>query len=345
MVRFGTGSKACDMTTLIERVGAGVTVRRLEPVALGATTAAAIACQEWVGRGDPHSADAAATDAMRAALAEAPGLGTVVIGEGEKDAAPMLYNGEQLGNGDGPRFDVAVDPLECTRACAHGLPGSLATIAIADPGTLWFPGSAFYMDKLVVGAPAREALDITARPEDSAVAIAWSLGKTVHELRAVVLGKPRHADLIARLRGLGVHVASPADGDVAGALEALLPDGDADVLMGVGGTPEGVMTACAVGALGGGMEARLAPQKEAESRALAAAGVDVERVLRLEDLAAGGSLFVATGVTTGSIARGPARVDRAWRTESLVISHGSVRRVLETSFDGNPNPEDRNVEP
>ncbi len=328
------------MTTVTEPVGAARSVRRLEGVALAATTAAAIACQKWVGRGEPHCADSAATDAMRAVLAEAPGLGTVVIGEGEKDRAPMLYNGEQVGNGGGPRFDLAVDPLECTKACAAGLPGALATIAIAAPGTLWSPGPAFYMDKLVVGAAARDAIDITARPEDTAVAIAWALGKTARTLRAVVLGKPRHAELIGRLRELGVHVSTPSDGDVAGALEALLPDGNADLLTGIGGTPEGVMTACAVRELGGGMEARLAPQREAESQALADGGVDRERVLGLEDLAAGESFFVATGVTNGSIARGPARVGRAWRTDSIVISGGSVRRVLETSFDRDPRPED-----
>ncbi|HEV3376592.1 MAG TPA: fructose-bisphosphatase class II [Thermoleophilaceae bacterium] len=324
------------MTTLTERPGAIRSVSRLEPVALAATRAAAIACQRWVGRGDPHSADAAATDAMRAALAKAPGIGNVVIGEGEKDAAPMLYNGEQVGNSDGTRFDIAVDPLECTKACAAGLPGSLATIAIAAPGTLWAPGPALYIEKLVVGAAARDAIDITARPEDTAVAVAWALEKTPQTLRAVVLGKPRHAELIGRLREMGVHVSTPADGDVAGALEVLLPDGSADLLVGVGGTPEGVLTACAVRALDGGMEARLAPQRQAESDALADAGVELERVLGLEDLAPGESLFVATGVTSGSIARGPARVGRAWRTDSIVISDGSVRRVLETSFDRDP---------
>jgi fructose-1,6-bisphosphatase II len=169
MARGAAGVNARRMTVskVGERVGAVASVRRLEAAALAATTGAAIRSQEWVGRGDPVSADAAATKAMRAALAQAPGLGTVVIGEGEKDGAPMLRNGEQLGNGDGPRFDIAVDPLECTKACAAGLPGSLSTIAVADPGTLWFPGSAFYMDKLVVGAAAREAIDITARPEDT----------------------------------------------------------------------------------------------------------------------------------------------------------------------------------
>jgi fructose-1,6-bisphosphatase II len=253
----------------------------------------------------------------------------------------MLFNGEHVGDGDGPRFDVAVDPLECTKACAKGLGGALATIAMADPETLWSPGPAFYMDKLVVGAKAREAIDITSRPEDNAIAIAWALGKSVTDLWAIVLDKPRHVELIGRLREVGVRVTTPADGDVAGALEAVLPDGEADVLMGVGGTPEGVMTACAVRALGGGMEARLAPQRKDEARSLATAGVDIDRVLALEDLAAGESFFAATGVTNGSIARRPAQVDGAWRTDSILIADGSVRRVLETRVDMNPKREDR----
>jgi len=304
----------------------------LEPAALAATRAAAIAAVSQVGRGDPLAADAAATEAMRGALSHAPGRGTVVIGEGEKDEAPMLANGEAVGNGAGPRFEIAVDPLECTKACAAGLPGSLATIAFAEPGTLWSPGPAFYMDKLVVGAAAREAIDVTASPEDNAAEVAYALGKEPGEVRVTVLDKPRHTDLIARLRAFGASVAAPADGDVGGALAALLPDGGVDLLMGIGGTPEGVMTACAVRALGGGMQGRLAPQRPAESDALRDVGVDVERVLELEDLAAGESLFVATGVTDGPFVRGPRRAGEGWLTESLVVSRGTVRRVLETSF-------------
>jgi fructose-1,6-bisphosphatase II len=316
-------------TVAVDQLSTAASVRALESAALAATRAAALACQDWVGRGDPKAADGAATDAMRAALAHAPGRGTVVIGEGEKDAAPMLFNGEDLGDGRGPAFDVAVDPLECTKACAHGLPGSLATIAIAQPESLWSPGPAFYMDKLVVGAAARDAIDIAASAEDNAVAVAEALGTPLAELGIVVLDKPRHAGLIARLRALGTSVSTPADGDVAGALCALLPGGGADMLMGIGGTPEGVMTACAVRALGGGMQARIAPQREAEGRALADAGVDTERVLQLEDLAAGESFFVATGVTDGSLVRRPWRSPRAWRTDSVVVAEGSVRRVLE----------------
>ena len=298
----------------------------LEAVALAATRDAAIACQPFVGRGDKHAADAAATEAMRRALAEAPGLGTVVIGEGEKDGAPMLYNGERVGGG-GPAFDIAVDPLECTTFCAKGLPGSLATIAFAEADALLRPGPSHYMEKLVVPSAARDAIDLADVPEVTAARVAGALGKEIAELRMVVLDKPRHVELIERLRLAGVSVTTPSDGDVAGALEALLPSGDADLLMGVGGTPEGVMTACATRALGGGMQARLAPQSDAEARAVVDAGLDSDRVYGLEDLVDGPAFFVATGVTRGSLLARPRALDGAVVTESLVISERGVRLV------------------
>ncbi len=208
----------------------------LEPVALEATRGAAIACQRWIGRGDGRGADRAATQAMRVALGRAPGVGTIVAGEGAKDEAPMLCDGERLGASGGLEFDIAVDPLECTTLCAKGLPGSLATIAFAAPGTMATLAAAFYMDKLV-GPPAlRGALDITQPPEANLERAAGALGKPVCELRVVVLDKPRHERLIERLRHAGAAVMTPPDGDVAGALAAPLPDGDADVLMGTGGS-------------------------------------------------------------------------------------------------------------
>ncbi len=308
----------------------------LEPAALAATREAAIACQPFVGRGDKHAADDAATGAMRSVLAEAPGVGTVVIGEGEKDGAPMLYNGERVGAG-GPAFDIAVDPLECTTFCAKGLPGSLATIAFAEGDTLLRPGPSHYMDKLVVPPEARDAIDITDSPEANATRIAVALGKETAELRVVVLDKPRHAGLIERLRRTGACVITPTDGDVTGALEALLPSGEADLLIGVGGTPEGVMTACAVKALGGGMHARLAPQSDVEACAIAEAGLDPGRVYDLDDLVGGPAFFAATGVTGGSLLCRPKDVDGVLVTESLVISEGSVRLVEARSV---PQPQE-----
>ncbi len=297
------------------------------PAALAATRAAAGACQPWFGRRDGRAADHAATEAMRRALAGAPGRGTVVIGEGEKDEAPMLANGERVGTGVGPAFDVAVDPLECTSLLAAGEPGALATIAIAEAGCLWRPGASHYVDKLVVGAAARDAVAITDPPERTLASLAEALECRVTDLRAVVLDKPRHARLIARLRAAGAQVATPPAGDVAGALAAVLPDGGADLLLGVGGTPEGVLAACAVRELGGGMQVRLAPQRAAEAAALRRTGVSLDRILHVEDLVAGPAAFVATGVSGGRLLRRPWPTSAGLRAASLTVVDGAVRRV------------------
>ncbi len=308
--------------------GAASIVDVLEAVALQATRAAALACQAWHGRGDANAADGAATDAMREALAHAPGGGEIVSGEGEKDDAPMLAGGELVGTGDGPRFDVAVDPLECTSLLANGLPGALATIAISEAGCMWRPGPSHYVEKLVVGPAARDAIDITASPERNLAAVAEALCKPISEMRVVVLDKPRHAELVAVLRAAGASVCTPSAGDVAGSLAALLPDGDADVLMGVGGTPEGLMTACAVRALGGGMQVRLAPQRPAERDALRAAGMEDTAPLSLDQLVWGESAFFATGVSGGSLLRRPWFQGGEQLTESLIVAAGEARRLV-----------------
>jgi fructose-1,6-bisphosphatase II len=327
---MGSGADAPSPPT-----GSGeIAVRALEPIAHAATRSAALACQPWFGRGDDKAADGAATEAMRESLSFAPGCGTVVIGEGEKDEAPMLHNGEQVGTGEGPDFDIAVDPLECTKFCAAGLPGALATIAMAEGGSLWSPGTAHYMDKLVVGREARDAIDITKSPEDNIRSVAEALDKPVGDMRVVVLDKPRHEELIDRLRAAGAAVSAPADGDVAGALAALLPDGPADMLVGVGGTPEGVMTACAVASLGGGMQGRLAPQSDEEAKKLADADVDVDRALTLDELVQGASIFVATGVSGGDLLRRPWEEGDTMLTESIVITSGGVRRIVEQAAVG-----------
>lgn len=293
--------------------------------ALAATQAAAIAAAAWAGRGDPHAADAAATSAMRTALASA-GTGMVVTGEGAKDEAPMLADGELTGDGGNPSFDIAVDPLECTDLCARGLPGALSTIGVAPPGSLWSPGPAFYMDKLVLPPAARGAARITDEPETTVQNVGTALGKSVAKMRVVVLDKPRHRELVARLRSLGPTVMTPPAGDVAGALSVLLPGGGADLLLGIGGTPEGVLAACAARALGGGMQGRIAPQRDDERERVRDAGLDTDQVLELDELVGADGAFIATGVTGGLLAA-PRRRYGWLTTDSIVIAGGAVHHI------------------
>jgi fructose-1,6-bisphosphatase II len=299
--------------------------------ALAATRAAAVVAARYAGRGDAHGADGAATAAMRSVLGRSPSTGTVVTGEGAKDEAPMLAPGELTGDGAAPSFDIAVDPLECTDLCARGLAGALSTIAVAPLGSLWSPGPAFYMDKLVLPPAARDAATLDDPPETIVRRVAAALGKPVAELRVVVLDKPRHKELTARLRDLGASVLTPPAGDVAGSLAVLLDDGDADLLLGVGGTPEGVMTACAARVLGGGMQARIVPQRDDERERVEAAGLSLTELVDLDRLAAADGAFVATGVTGGELLARPSRRNGSLTTESLVITAGSVRRIRQTS--------------
>jgi fructose-1,6-bisphosphatase II len=305
----------------------------LEPLALDAVRAAALAARRHEGRGDGKAADAAATEAMRTVLNGGRGSGTVVIGEGEKDAAPMLFNGEELGLGGGARYDVAVDPLECTDLLAAGLEGALTTMALAAEGALWSPGAAHYMDKIVVGAEARGAVDLGAEPEDNVRSLAAALGKPVRDVRVVVLDKPRHTELVGRLHATGAQVVHIPAGDVAGALLAVLPETGVDMLLGIGGTPEGVMSACAVKALGGEMQGRLAPQREPEAQALAAAGRSTTEILGVDDLVTGPAVFAATGVTGGSLLRAPWHSGAFVFTESLAVREGVVRWIVQASPD------------
>ncbi|HEY4268687.1 MAG TPA: fructose-bisphosphatase class II [Galbitalea sp.] len=252
------------------------------------TEAAALAAAEWFGRRDKNAADEAAVAAMRAVLATAPFDGTVVIGEGEKDAAPMLANGERLGVG-GPAVDIAVDPLDGTRLVAEGLPGSICVIAIAPAGTMLARNDVFYMDKIVAGAAAHGILDLRNSVADNVSALSAALGKTRAELVVVVLDKPRHSALLADLTAAGVTQRLVGEGDISAAVAAADPDGDVDLVLGIGGTPEGIVAACAVRALGGFMQGRLAPQTAGEPRD----GSD--RILELDDLVASDAvLFVST---------------------------------------------------
>ncbi len=294
------------------------------------TESAAMAAARWIGRGDKESADQAAVDGMRSVLDTVRMRGVVVIGEGEKDHAPMLFNGEEVGNGEGPEVDVAVDPLEGTRLTALGQPNAIAVIAVAERGTMLFPGAAFYMEKIAVGPRAIDVIDITRSPTENVNRVAVALGKTPREVDVVVLERDRHNDLILELRAAGARVHLIRDGDVAAAIAAARPGSGVDMLYGVGGTPEGVISAAALKCVGGGIQGRLWARDEAERVALRDAGLDPERVLHTNDLVKGDDVFVAaTGVTTGALLRGVRYTDAGAETDSIVMRSrsGTVRRV------------------
>jgi fructose-1,6-bisphosphatase II len=294
------------------------------------TEAAAMASARWIGRGEKESADQAAVDAMRFVLDSVSMRGVVVIGEGEKDEAPMLYNGEEIGDGTGPEVDVAVDPLEGTRLTALGIPGAISVIALAERGTMFFPGAAVYMDKIAVGPHAADAIDIDVSPTENVSRVAEATGRTVNDVTVVVLERERHDGLIAELREAGARVNLIRDGDVAPSIAAAQPGTGVDMLMGIGGTPEGVISAAAIKCLGGAIQGRLWPRDETERVSLAEAGFDVERVLTQDDLVRGDDLFVAaTGVTGGSLLRGVRVGESAVETESIVMRSrsGTVRTI------------------
>jgi fructose-1,6-bisphosphatase II len=294
------------------------------------TEAAAMGAGRWIGRGDKSAADQAAVDAMRAMLDTVSMDGCVVIGEGEKDEAPMLYNGERVGDGKGPEVDVAVDPLEGTRLTALGQPNAIAVIAVAERGTMFFPGAAVYMEKIAAGADALDAIDITATPTENVNAVARAKGRKPTDIRVVVLERDRHEALIGELRQAGARVQLIRDGDVAPAIACARPGTGVDVLYGIGGTPEGVISAAALKSLGGGMQGRLWPRDDEERQKLVDAGYDVARVLATDDLVAGDNVFVAaTGVTDGALLRGVRYVPGAVTTDSLVMRSrsGTVRRI------------------
>jgi fructose-1,6-bisphosphatase II len=294
------------------------------------TEAAAMGAGRWIGRGDKNAADQAAVDAMRAMLDTVAMTGVVVIGEGEKDEAPMLYNGEEVGEGGGPDVDVAVDPLEGTRLTALGQPNAIAVIAAADRGSLFFPGAAVYMEKIAVGADAIGAIDIDASPAENIAAVAKAKGRRVTDIRVTVLERDRHEELIGELREAGAHVNLIRDGDVAPAIAAARPETGVDMLYGVGGTPEGVISACALKCVGGGIQAKLWPRSDDERQSLLDAGYDLDRVLTTDDLVTSDNVFVAaTGVTTGALLRGVRYVRDGAITDSIVMRSrsGTVRRI------------------
>ena len=294
------------------------------------TEAAAMGAGRWIGRGDKNAADQAAVDAMRSMLDTVTMDGVVVIGEGEKDEAPMLYNGERVGEGRGTEVDVAVDPLEGTRLTALGQPNAIAVIALAERGSMYFPGAAVYMEKIAAGANAVGAIDITATPTENVNAVARAKGVKPTDIRVVVLERERHEALIGELRQAGARVNLIRDGDVAPAIAAARPQTGVDLLYGIGGTPEGVISAAALKCVGGGIQGKLWPRNADERDALVDAGYDLDRVLTTDDLVAGDDVFVAaTGVTTGALLRGVRYVRDGAVTDSIVMRSrsGTVRRI------------------
>ena len=294
------------------------------------TESAALASARWVGRGQKESADGAAVEAMRTILQTIAMNGTVVIGEGEKDDAPMLYNGEQVGDGSDPEVDVAVDPIDGTTLTAHGKTNALSVIAVGERGSMLDPGPSYYMDKVAVGPEGVGAIDITASPTQNLRWVARAKRESVRDLTVVILDRPRHADLIDEVRSTGARIRLITDGDVYGGIATAWPDAGVDILFGIGGTPEAVITAAALKSMGGEMQCRFSPQSAEESSAMTAAGFDLDRILTHDDLIEGDNcFFAATGITDGQLLRG-VRFDRnGARTQSLVMRSrsGTVRMI------------------
>ncbi|MEX0153786.1 class II fructose-bisphosphatase [Microbacterium sp. LMI1-1-1.1] len=295
-----------------------------------ATEAAAIRASPFIGHGDKNAADGAAVDAMRKFLGTVNFSGTVVIGEGEKDNAPMLFNGEIVGNGNGPVCDIAVDPIDGTSLTAAGRRNAISMIAVADRGSMLDASSVYYMEKIVAGAEAVGVLDIRHPIEHNIALLAKATGKDASELQVGVLDRPRHAELIERIRRAGAATRLLLDGDVAGGIDAASYDGRLDLCIGIGGSPEGVATACAVKAFGGFIQTRLAPQNAEEAERGAKAGLKLDHVYEVDELVTSdNTLFVATGVTDGNLVRGVRRRGRVISTESIVLRSrsGTIRRI------------------
>ncbi|TLP99523.1 class II fructose-bisphosphatase [Nesterenkonia salmonea] len=294
------------------------------------TEAAAIAGGAWVGKGDKNGADGAAVDAMRSLLDTVNLNGVVVIGEGEKDEAPMLFNGEHVGNGTGPEADVAVDPIDGTRLTALGYDNALAVLAVAERGSMFDPSAVFYMDKLVTGPEAADMVDLRLPVKQNLHLIAKATGKSVDQLNVCVLDRPRHSKLVEEIRSAGARTRFIMDGDVAGGIAAARPGTGVDVLMGTGGTPEGIVTACAIRAVGGVIQGRLAPKDDEEKQRALDAGHDVDEVLTTNDLVKSDNCyFAATGITDGDLLRGVRYEGDRVTTQSIVMRarSGTVRIV------------------
>jgi fructose-1,6-bisphosphatase II len=294
------------------------------------TEAAAMAAGRWVGRGDKNGGDGAAVDAMRQLISGVSMQGVVVIGEGEKDDAPMLYNGEEIGDGTGPACDVAVDPIDGTTLMAKGMPNALAVLAVAERGAMFDPSAVFYMEKLAVGPEAAGMVDINAPVEYNVRQVAKAKSISVGDVTVCILDRPRHEKLVEEVRAAGARIHFITDGDVAGAISAARDSTGVDMLIGIGGTPEGIITACALKCMGGELQGRLWPKDDDERQRAIDAGHDLDRVLTTDDLVKGDNIFfVATGVTDGDLLRGVHYRRGGATTQSLVMrsKSGTIRMI------------------
>ena len=296
------------------------------------TEAAAMAAGRWVGKGDKNGADGVAVNAMRVMISSIGMNGVVVIGEGEKDNAPMLYNGEQVGDGTGPECDVAVDPIDGTTLTAKGMANAVAVLAVAPRGSMYDPSAVFYMEKLVTGPEAADVVDIRYPVAENIYQVAKAKGSSTSDVTVVLLDRPRHAQLAEEIRATGALIKFIVDGDVAGAIAAARPDSGIDLLLGIGGTPEGIIAACAMKCVGGVIQGRLWPQDDAERQKALDAGhnLDPEFVLSTDDLVTGDDcFFVATGITDGDLMRGVRYRAGGCTTDSLVMRSrsGTIRKI------------------
>ena len=319
---------AGGMTSLLNTPG--VPDRNLALELVRVTEAAAMAAARWVGRGDKNGADGAAVNAMRQLIGSVSMNGIVVIGEGEKDDAPMLFNGERVGDGSGAEADVAVDPIDGTTLAAKGMPNAIAVLAVAERGTMYDPSAVFYMEKLVVGPDCAEVVDINAPVEHNLRQIARGKGEHVEDLTVCILDRPRHDRLVEDVRAAGARIKFISDGDVAGAIMAARAGTGVDMLVGIGGTPEGIIAACAITCLGGMIQAKLWPRDAQERRKALDAGHDLDRVLTTADLVTGDDVFfVATGITDGELMEGVRYTPAGPTTHSIVMRSrsGTIRDI------------------
>jgi len=294
------------------------------------TEAGAMAAGRWVGRGDKEGGDGAAVDAMRELVNTVSMRGVVVIGEGEKDNAPMLYNGEEVGNGDGPECDFAVDPIDGTTLMSKGLPNAISVLAVAERGAMFDPSAVFYMNKIAVGPEAIDAIDITAPIGENVRQVAKAKGLSVSDMTVCILDRPRHEKLMAEVREAGARIRLITDGDVAGAISACRPNSGTDLLAGIGGTPEGIITAAAIRCMGGAIQCQLAPKDDEERQKAIDAGYDLDQILSTEDLVSGENVFFcATGVTDGDLLKGVQYYGGGCTTSSIVMrsKSGTVRMI------------------